>query len=78
MNNLFTGYDYNFSQSEIGQSVSAGLFASLSYRYDLLQNQSAILRAKWRTLVQTTRPTDNMLYAIILVNFPESIHLTTI
>ena len=40
--------------------------------------QSAILRAKWRTIVQTSRPTDNILHAIILINYyPESMHLTT-
>ena len=38
MKNLLTGYDFSFSQFGIDQSVSAGLFAFLSYIYDLLQN----------------------------------------
>ena len=38
MKNLLSGYDFSFSQFGIDQSARAGLFAFLSYIYDLLQN----------------------------------------
>ena len=77
MKNLLTGYDFSFNQFGIDQSVSAGFSHSCPIDTTFCKIQSAILRAKWCTIVQTTMPTDNILHAIILLNYPGALHLTT-
>ena len=61
MKNLLTGYDFSFNQFGIDQSVSAGFSLSCPIDTTFCKIQSAILRAKWCTIVQTTMPTDNIL-----------------